>query len=117
MRVAASLQLFFLRAQHHNELIGDTLEVDVSLSMPKGDAKDILANVDCRMAGDQSADQGKQGALEKYYATVQATWLRLCRIVLGCLAMDSAISEFRNTARMLIGGKSSRLRKGITERI
>src|SRR3546814_7908724 len=76
MRVAASLQLFFLRAQHHNELIGDTLEVDVSLSMPKGDAKDILANVDCRLAGDKSADQGKQRALEEYYAAVQAYWSR-----------------------------------------
>src|SRR3546814_895656 len=102
MRVAASLQLFFLRAQHHNELIGDTLEVDVSLSMPKGDAKDILANVDCRLAGDKSADQGKQRALEEYYAAVQAYWSRLCRTDLGCWALDSGISEFRMTARMLV---------------
>src|SRR3546814_9349105 len=97
MRVAASLQLFFLRAQHHNELIGDTLEVDVSLSMPKGDAKDILANVDCRLAGDKSADQGKQRALEEYYAAVQAYWSRLCRTDLGCWALDSGISEFRRS--------------------
>src|SRR3546814_17166902 len=69
--------------------------------MPKGDAKDILANVDCRLAGDKSADQGKQRALEEYYAAVQAYWSRLCRTDLGCWALDSGISEFRMTARML----------------
>src|SRR3546814_6430719 len=70
--------------------------------MPKGDAKDILANVDCRLAGDKSADQGKQRALEEYYAAVQAYWSRLCRTDLGCWALDSGISEFRMTARMLV---------------
>ncbi|MEO3429605.1 hypothetical protein AAFN88_12140 [Pelagibius sp. CAU 1746] len=102
MRVAAGLQLFFLRAQHHNELIGDTLEVDVSLSMPKGDAKDVRAYVDCRLAGDKSADREKQQALEEYYAAVQAYWSRLCRTDLGCWALESGIGEFRMTARVLV---------------
>src|SRR3546814_1250746 len=46
MRTAAGLQLFFLRAQHHNALIGDTIEVDVSLSMPTGEAREARAYVD-----------------------------------------------------------------------
>ncbi len=102
MRVSAGLQLFFLCAQHHNELIGDTLEVDVSLSMPKGDAKDGRAYVDCRLAGDKSAEREKQQALEEYYAAVQAYWSRLCRTDLGCWALESGISEFRMTARVLV---------------
>src|SRR3546814_9904228 len=65
MRTAAGLQLFFLRAQHHNALIGDTIEVDVSLSMPTGEAREARAYVDCRLAGDKSADCGKQQALEE----------------------------------------------------
>ena len=102
MRTAAGLQLFFLRAQHHNALIGDTIEVDVSLSVPQGDARDSRANVDCRLAGDKSADREKQQALEEYYAAVQAYWSRLCRTDLGCWALESGISEFRMTARVLI---------------
>jgi len=102
MRVAAGLQLFFLRAQHHSELIGDTLEVDASLSMPKGDAKDSRAYIDCRLAGEKSADRRKQRALEEYYAAVQAYWSRLCRADLGCWALESGISEFRMSARVLV---------------
>src|SRR3546814_3712320 len=45
MRTAAGLQLFFLRAQHHNALIGDTIEVDVSLSMPTCEAREARAYV------------------------------------------------------------------------
>lgn len=102
MRVVAGLQLFFLRAQHHNELIGDTLEVDVSLSMPNGDAKDVHAHVDCRLAGDMAAERGKQQALEDYCAAVQAYWSRLCRTDLGCWALGSGISELRMNAKMLV---------------
>src|SRR3546814_1427035 len=102
MRTAAGLQLFFLRAQHHNALIGDTIEVDVSLSMPTGEAREARAYVDCRLAGDKSADCGKQQALEEYYAAVQAYWSRLCRADLGCWALESGISEFRMSARVLV---------------
>src|SRR3546814_11432619 len=58
MRTAAGLQLFFLRAQHHNALIGDTIEVDVSFSMPTGEASDARAYVACRLACDASDDCG-----------------------------------------------------------
>jgi hypothetical protein len=102
IRVAAGLQLFLLRAQHHSELIGDTIEVDISLSLPKDEAKDVRAYVDCRLAGGESADRGKQQALEQYDAAVQAYWSRLCRTDLGCWAIESGISEFRMTARVLV---------------
>src|SRR3546814_13626215 len=101
MRTAAGLQLFFLRAQHHNALIGDTIEVDVSLSMPTGEAREARASVDCRLAGDKSADCGKQQALEEYYAAVRAYWSRLCRAHLGCSALASGFSAFLIFSRVL----------------
>src|SRR3546814_3618265 len=102
MRTAAGLQLFFLRAQHHNALIGDTIEVDVSLSMPTGEAREARAYVDCRLAGDKSADCGKQQALEEYYAAVQAYWSRLCRADLGCWALESRSEEHTSELQSLM---------------
>src|SRR3546814_19536858 len=49
MRTAAGLQLFFLRAQHHNALIGDTIEVAVSLSMPTGEAREARRSEERRV--------------------------------------------------------------------
>src|SRR3546814_14179413 len=70
--------------------------------MPTGEAREARAYVDCRLAGDKSADCGKQQALEEYYAAVQAYWSRLCRADLGCWALESGISEFRLSARVLV---------------
>lgn len=102
MRFAAGLQLCFLRAQHHNERIGDTLEVDVSLSMPKVGEQDAHACVDCRLSCNSSAERRKRPALEEYDAAVRTYWSRLCRTDLSCWALDSGVCELQMSAKILV---------------
>lgn len=102
MTVVSGLRLIYLRAQNQQALLGDIVEVVLSLTMPKDDEQDVIARVDCNLVGHDSVDRRKRQAVEEYCTAVRACWARLCRTEVGCWALDSGMREFRLTARIFV---------------
>jgi hypothetical protein len=100
MMTVAGLQLFYLRAQSCIDLVGETIQVLVSLSMPSDGRGPVRAEVNCYLAGDLPG--AKEQALQEYHAAVQPFWARLAKTVLGYWALDNGVTEFRLTANILV---------------
>lgn len=102
MTTVAGLQLFYLRAQACNALFGQTIQVSVSISMPKYSGDKISAEVHCHLPGEGQAAPEETAALQEYAAAVQVFWNRLATTVVGHWAMDNGVSEFRLVADILV---------------
>lgn len=95
MTAVSGLQLFYLRAQACNELLGETIQVVASISLPKVSGGKVRAQVDVYLPGEGKAPPEKTAALQEYCAAVQAFWNRLATTVIGHWCLDNGISELR----------------------
>lgn len=95
MTAVAGLQLFYLRAQSFNELIGQNLQVVASISLPKVSGGKVRAQVDVYLPGEGKAPPEQTAAIQEYCAAVQVFWNRLATTVIGHWAMDNGVTELR----------------------
>jgi len=102
MTAVSGLQLFYLRAQACIDLIGETLEVVVSLSVPKNSGAELRAQVDCYLLGTGNATPAQLAALQEYGAAVRAFWNRLAQTVIGIWCLDNGITELRLMADIMV---------------
>jgi|GEM_PF-3191004 len=102
MTAVAGLQLFYLRAQSCNELIGQNLQVVASISLPKVSGGKVRAQVDVYLPGEGKAPREQTAAIQEYCAAVQVFWNRLATTVIGHWAMDNGVTELRLVADIRI---------------
>ena len=107
MTTASALQLFFLRAQACQALIGETLQVVASLSFPKDNGGKVRAVVDVYLPGEGRAPSAQTAEIHEYCGAVQAFWNRLASTVLGHWCRDNGVSELRLTAEILVDPKEA----------
>lgn len=112
VNTVTALQLFFLSAQSCRELIGETLQVVASLSIPKGSVGKVCAVVDVYLPGEGKAPPQQTVAIHEYCAAIQTFWNRLASGIVGHWCKDNGISELRLNADILVDPKQAKIAVG-----
>ncbi|WP_193368033.1 hypothetical protein [Pelagibius marinus] len=108
----AGMQMFYLRAQSCSDLLGETLDVVVSISLPMDGVAKVRAQVDVYLRGEGKAAPEQTAALQEYTAAVQVFWNRLASTVFGHWARDNGVSELRLAAEILVDPRQAKAAVG-----
>jgi len=107
MMTVTNLQLCYLHAQTCRSLIGETLEVVLSVTLPKGGGTPLRAQIDCYLPGEGKAEPAQTAALRGYCAVAKGFWDRLAATAIGHWCRDNGISELRLAGRIRVNPRQA----------